>query len=188
MNTKHPIPINKEQLIEMSVKGPKSKFLLFWGHRVPADGSITKSCFSQWYPASFEVDAIHYPTAEHFMMAEKARIFDDSETLEKILQAKSPAQAKKFGRMVKNYDEQTWRKNRFLAVVQGNVAKFSQNTELKEFLLNTKNRILVEASPRDLIWGIGLAADHQHAENPHQWRGQNLLGFALMAAREQIQN
>lgn len=172
----------------MTNKGFRPKFSLFWGHKAPTDGSVTKSCFSQWYSAPFEVDGLHYPTAEHFMMAEKARVFSDSEILKKILHAENPAQAKKFGRMIKNYNEVTWRKVRLPAVIQGNIAKFNQHTELKEFLLNTKNRILVEASPVDPIWGIGLAADDDRAEKPHQWRGQNLLGFALMAAREKIKN
>ena len=139
----------------MVSKGFRPKFLLFWGHRVPADGSVTKSCFSQWYPAPFEIDGLRYPTAEHFMMAEKARLFHDSEMEEKILQAKNPYQVKKFGRMVKNYDDRAWREQCFASVVRGNVAKFSQNTELGEFLKNTNKRILVEASPVDRIWGIG---------------------------------
>lgn len=188
MNTREQIPKTHEELIEMISKGYRPRLLLFWGHRISPNNSVTKSCLSQWYPAPFEIDALYYPTAEHFMMAEKARLFEDSETLDKILLAKSPAQAKKFGRMVKNYDDRKWKEQCSTSVVKGNIEKFTQNPKLGEFLINTNKRILVEASPVDRIWGIGLAAEDPRAEDPQQWRGSNLLGFALMSARAQIQN
>ena len=119
-------------------------------------------------------------------MAEKARLFEDPERFEQILGAKSPYQAKKLGRMVKGYDDQLWKKHRFDIVLKGNIEKFNQNPELAQYLINTNQRILVEASPVDRIWGIGLAADDQRALKPAEWRGPNLLGFALIKAREQI--
>ena len=106
--------------------------------------------------------------------------------LDKILKAKSPAEAKKLGRKVSNYDENIWVENRFEIVKAGNYLKFSQNEELKNYLLNTNNRILVEASPVDPIWGIGLAHDHADANYPEKWKGLNLLGFALMEVRDEL--
>ena len=165
----------------------ESKFLFFWGHQPNEDGSISKTCFSQWWLSSFEVDNVTYKTAEHWMMAKKAELFKDHAVLEKILQAKSPAEAKKLGRQVMNYHENLWLAARFEIVKEGNHHKFSQNPELKTFLLNTKNRILVEASPVDAIWGIGMAGDHKDVMNPEKWRGLNLLGFALMEVRDELE-
>jgi ribA/ribD-fused uncharacterized protein len=90
------------------------------------------------------------------------------------------------GQEVRGFDEEIWRHHRFGIVVKGNQAKFTQNETLKVFLLNTKARVLVEASPVDRVWGIGLAEDDPHATNPEKWRGLNLLGFALMKVRVRI--
>jgi ribA/ribD-fused uncharacterized protein len=136
--------------------------------------------------APFVVGKSTYPTAEHFMMAEKARLFGDEETARLALEAPHPGAAKEAGRQVKGFVESVWQERRFGIVVEANQAKFSQNPELRDFLLATTARVLVEASPTDRIWGIGLAADDAHASNPHEWRGLNLLGFALMAARARI--
>ena len=164
----------------------ESKFLFFWGHQPNKGGSISKTCFSQWWLSSFEVDKVIYKTAEHWMMAQKAELFKDNEVLEKILQAKSPAEAKKLGREVKNYNENLWLAARYDIVKQGNYHKFSQNPELKTFLLNTKDRVLVEASPVDAIWGIGMAGDHKDVLDPEKWQGLNLLGLALMEVRDEL--
>lgn len=165
---------------------PESKFLFFWGHQPNKDGSISKTCFSQWWLSSFEVDNVIYKTAEHWMMAKKAELFNDNEVLAKIIKANSPAEAKKLGREVKNYDDKLWLANRYEIVKQGNYHKFSQNKDLKTFLLNTKDRVLVEASPVDPIWGIGMATDHKDVSNPEKWKGLNLLGFALMEVRDEL--
>ena len=122
------------------------------------------------------------------MMAEKARLFKDDKTLKKILTSSNPGAAKKYGREIKNFKEDVWDQNRFDIVVRGNKAKFEQNNKLKQFLVNTKTRILVEASPVDRIWGIGLAEDDQFSDNPEKWNGLNLLGFALMKVRSIIRN
>jgi ribA/ribD-fused uncharacterized protein len=127
-----------------------------------------------------------YATAEHFMMAEKARLFGDEDTRAQIIRAASPKLAKQLGRQVRNFKEEVWRDVRYQFVVDGNHAKFSQNPELAAFLLGTGNKLLVEASPQDSIWGIGLAADDDRAKNPEQWRGLNLLGFALMEVRQRL--
>ena len=179
------IKSNKE-LIEFISKGKKVKYVLFWGHQPSADGSITKSCFSQWYKAPFEIDGHIYPTAEHYMMAEKARLFNDESVLNRILKAKSPGEAKNLGRLVKGFNEEKWLEYRFDIVCKANYAKFSQNPKLKQFLINTGTKVLVEASPVDKIWGVGLAAADKHIYNPRLWKGLNLLGYALMMTRKQL--
>jgi ribA/ribD-fused uncharacterized protein len=166
--------------------GWEPEYLFFWGHTASDPGRVGKECFSQWYPAPFVIDAITYPTAEHFMMAAKARLFGDEKTARIALEAAHPAEAKKAGRLVKGFVESVWEEHRFGIVVAANQAKFSQSPALRDVLLATKSRVLVEASPPDRIWGIGLAATDARAGNPLEWRGLNLLGFALMAARAKI--
>lgn len=174
------------QLIEQAKRGQRLKYIYFWGHQPKKDGSIGKTCFSQWFESSFTLGGITYLTAEHYMMAEKARLFEDQETLNQIIAAKSPALAKKLGREIRNFDDRLWDVRRFNAVVEGNLAKFSQNASLRDFLLKTEDRVLVEASPVDKVWGIGMAEDHPEIENPAMWQGLNLLGFALMEVRRQL--
>jgi ribA/ribD-fused uncharacterized protein len=179
---------NNQELIDFISKGKKVKYVLFWGHQPSADGSIGKSCFSQWFNAPFEIDGHIYPTAEHYMMAEKARLFNDEAVLNRILKAQSPGEAKKLGRLVNGFIDKKWLEHRFDIVCRANYAKFSQNPKLKHFLNNTGTKVLVEASPVDKIWGVGLAATHDHIHNPRLWKGLNLLGYALMVVREQLTN
>jgi ribA/ribD-fused uncharacterized protein len=179
---------DRGDLIEAVRSGARPKYVFFWGHKPLAGGAIGKPCFSQWWSAPFEVDGVRYATAEHFMMAEKARLFGDEETRARILAAPGPAAAKQLGRSVRRFDGDRWEAERFGIVVRGNLAKFGQHPPLREFLLETRSRVLVEASPVDRIWGIGLAADDARAENPEQWRGLNLLGFALMEVRARLQD
>jgi len=166
--------------------GLRPKYLYFWGHRPRVPGQIDKSCLSNWYPASFEVDGQAYPSVEHYMMASKARLFGDQAREHQVLKASSPGEAKSIGRKVRGFEEETWRKHRFQIVTDGCVAKFLQNLDLKEFLLTTGSRVLVEASPVDRIWGIGMASDDPNSLKPSHWRGENLLGFALMQARTRL--
>ncbi|MCB9765483.1 MAG: NADAR family protein [Alphaproteobacteria bacterium] len=163
--------------------GQSFDYLLFWGHRPSKDGRIHSSCLSQWWPARFVVDGVAYATAEHFMMAGKARLFGDDEMLARILEAPSPAAAKKLGRKVRGFDEETWKAHRFDIVRDASAAKFGQDPGLRDYLLGTGDKVLVEASPYDRIWGIGLKAADPRAADPRTWQGQNLLGFALMEAR-----
>ena len=167
-------------------QGAEPRFLFFWGHQVPKDGRIDKGCFSQWYEASFIVGGERYRTAEHFMMAEKARLFGGELIRRRILDARTPGEAKKLGREIGGFDEAIWLRERFQVVVAANLAKFGQNAALRDFLVQTGDRVLVEASPVDSIWGIGLAADHLDAGRADQWPGLNLLGFALMEARARL--
>jgi ribA/ribD-fused uncharacterized protein len=166
--------------------GMRPKYLCFWGHKPESNGSVGRGCLSQWFHAPFVVEGDRFATAEHFMMAEKARLFGDEQARLAVLAAPSPAAAKALGRGVRNFDDARWNAARFDIVVRGNVAKFGQNPALRDFLLTTGERVLVEASPRDRIWGIGMGAANPDAEQPRKWRGQNLLGFALMAARAQL--
>ncbi len=176
----------KEWLLESINKGASYQFHLFYGHKESVDGAVTDSCFSQWFPADFEIDDIRYKTAEHFMMAEKARLFEDKDALSDILACATPREAKALGRKVRGFDEQVWHERRFAIVMQANRAKFTQNEGFKKRLLSTAPKVLVEASPRDRIWGIGMGQSNIDAHNPHKWRGRNLLGFALTRVRDEI--
>lgn len=164
------------------------KFLFFWGHSARPDALPGPFCLSQWFPAPFEIASVCYPTAEHYMMAEKARLFHDRAHLEQILASSNPGQAKALGRKVAGFDSAVWEKHAWGAVVAGNMAKFTQNPLLGEYLVQTGDRVLVESSPQDRIWGIGLPQDDPRAADPAQWEGENLLGFALMEVRAQLQS
>jgi ribA/ribD-fused uncharacterized protein len=121
------------------------------------------------------------------MMYRKARLFEDDSAAEQILRAPNPAAVKALGRAVRRFEQDVWERSRLAIVIDGNREKFSNNPPIREFLLATKKRVLVEASPVDRVWGIGLSADDEHAENPLKWRGLNLLGFALMLVRQELQ-
>lgn len=172
--------------IDSILKQPNPDFFFFWGHQPSRDGSILKTCMSQWWPAEFTEGGNVYKTAEHYMMAGKAKLFGDDDILEKILEKESPKDVKDLGRQIKNFDAALWDIHKFEIVKQGNRLKFSQNEALKHFLIQTKNKVLVEASPVDAIWGIGLAEDRKDASDPLKWRGENLLGFALMEVRDDL--
>ncbi|MGW4378624.1 NADAR family protein [Kitasatospora sp. NPDC004531] len=176
----------REQLVAAIASGGNPKYLHFWGHRPQRDGRIGAGSLSQWWPSPFNVDGVEYATAEHWMMAGKARLFGDEESVPRILRARTPAEAKNLGRLVIGFDQDTWVAHRFDLVVAGSVAKFGQDEQLRDYLLRTGTRVLVEASPLDRIWGIGLAADDEKANTPSRWRGLNLLGFALMEARARL--
>lgn len=162
------------------------KYLFFWGHQPGKNGQITASCFSQWFESPFTVDGQTYATAEHWMMAGKARLFNDEEILSQIMASTNPGKAKALGRKVRGFQPEEWDAAKFDIVVEGNLHKFRQIPEMGEFLKNTQSRILVEASPVDFIWGIGMAKDHPKVNDPAAWKGQNLLGFALMEVRDKL--
>lgn len=181
------LPYDLESLQKAVRRGARPDFLFFWGHTAKGPQSaLGKECFSQWYGAPFTLEGRTFATAEHFMMFRKAVLFRDQETAEEILAAESPAAAKKLGRKVRGFVQSVWNKECLEIVARGNEAKFGQNQELGAFLLRTGDSILVEASPTDQIWGIGLAESDSRATNPLKWRGQNLLGFALMIARDRL--
>jgi ribA/ribD-fused uncharacterized protein len=171
-----------KDLIEKTSKKEQLKYLFFWGHTEKSD-LVTKACLSQWYPSSFTVENKVYLTAEHWMMAKKANLFGAFDIEEEILNSVKPGKIKALGRAVKDFDHKVWEEHKFDIVVKGNIHKFTQNENLATFLLDTNERILVEASPLDRIWGIGMAQDHPSVYSPQLWKGENLLGFALMQAR-----
>jgi ribA/ribD-fused uncharacterized protein len=173
-------------LVHHLEQGGQVKYLFFWGHQPQRDGSIGAGCLSQWWPQPFTLDGITFATAEHYMMWCKARLFGDEEIAAQVPRAGHPSEAKALGRKVCDFDQQVWEERRFEIVVTGNVAKFGQHDELLAYLLGTGERVLVEASPRDRIWGIGMGASNPSAGEPSRWRGRNLLGFALMSARDQL--
>jgi len=156
-------------------------YAFFWGKEGPY------RCFSQWYPSEFRDDAgLVYCNCEQYMMAHKAALFGDTDTFQAIMNETDPAKIKKLGRLVKHFDEDIWKQNRYNIVFQGNYLKFTQNSNLKTILLGTNNRIIAEASPYDDIWGIGLRESVAKNKPRSEWPGMNLLGQALMLVRDMI--
>ncbi|OUM58393.1 hypothetical protein PIROE2DRAFT_67755 [Piromyces sp. E2] len=160
-------------------------FIFFWGHH-NKNNRVSKYCLSQWWPCKFVSNGYEYNCAEQYMMSEKAKLFEDEETFQLILKETSQKRIKELGRLVKNFNEKKWNENKTKIVVKGNLLKFSQNEDLKKFLIGTGNKILVEASPYDRIWGIGLKEDNPMVNDPIKWKGLNLLGFSLMEVRDLI--
>lgn len=169
-------PKNLQELKQLISEGQKFEYLFFYG-----------TCLSNWCPASFVIDEIEYYNSEQYMMAEKARTFGDMKMLEKILQEDDPRKVKAMGRDVANYKEAVWAECRFEKVYAGVLAKFRQNPTMKKYLLCTGNKILVEASPVDAIWGIKRGEQEHGLTNVESWRGLNLLGFLLMKVRDQLE-
>lgn len=144
------------------------------------------SPFSNWYPCRFVVDGIEFNCTEQHMMHGKAMLFGDTDVAAEVLAAAHPREHKALGRKVKNFDDHVWRRERVRIVTAGNRAKFTQNPDLLAQLLATAGTTLVEASPYDKIWGIGLDAKDPRASDPAQWKGQNLLGKLLTELRDEL--
>ncbi|GIF34905.1 NADAR family protein [Actinoplanes utahensis] len=161
--------------------GRRVKYLFFWGHQDAGRGYL-----SQWYPSVFTVEGVRFATAEHYMMWRKAVLFGDAAMAEKILAAGHPHEAKKLGGRVAGFDQAVWEEHRTPIVVAGNLAKFGGDPAMRDYLLDSGDRVLVEASPLDRVWGIGLSRDDERAADPYRWRGLNLLGFALMEVRARL--
>lgn len=142
--------------------------------------------FGQWTPSVFVVDGVRYGCTEQFMMAEKARLFGDEATRATILAAADPRDHKALGRQVAGFAQDVWERERLPIVVRGNRAKFTQNPDMRAALLATGDKLLVEASPLDRIWGVGLRADDPRIHDRARWRGLNLLGEALMQVRAEL--
>ena len=159
------------------------KYIFFWQAKENSN-EITKACLSQWYISSFKVDNIKYFCAEQYMMSQKALLFNDLDTYNKIMNSQHQNECKKLGREIKNFDHEKWDKNKFDIVTTGNIHKFQQNEQLKNYLLSTNKKILVEASPYDKIWGIGMAETDKNILDESKWKGSNLLGKALMKVRD----
>lgn len=171
---------------ELFLEKKELNYTMFWGHQPAPDGSITKSCFSQWWKSEFRSSITTYCCMEQYMMAKKAELFGDEEIRQQILQCGEPKQIKALGRKVRNFDEEVWNEVKYSIVLNGNYHKFTQNKELREFLLSTGDNIIAEASPYDGIWGIRMKQTDKDSLNPLKWKGENLLGFALMEVRDEI--
>lgn len=153
------------------------EFYFFWE---------TNSPFSQWHKCSFKAFGIDFNTAEQYMMFQKALLFNDEKTADKILKTKNQREQKMLGREVVNFDDKIWKDNARRIVYEANRYKFLQNDNLKLELLETGEKLLVEASPDDSIWGIGLRKEDKRALNHNTWQGTNWLGYVLTLLREDI--
>jgi len=153
------------------------KYVFFWN-----------GIYSQWHFSPFIVDGYEYLTAEQFMMHQKALFFGDEEIAKKIMATDRPDEQKSLGRQVKDFNVDKWSKVCLGIVYKGNYAKFTQNEELKKELMETGDRMIVEASPYDQIWGIGMGENEEGIEDPMNWKGQNLLGWSIMMVRQHLKN
>lgn len=154
----------------------------FYGH-----SRGTYRCFSNFYMSPFVLDGEKYCCTEQWMMACKAKIFPGNELLlKKIMKEKDPAKIKAYGRQVTGYDETIWSRERYNLVLKGIKEKFLQNPELMKILKSTGKALIVEASPYDRIWGVGMSASDINIKDPQKWQGENLLGQALMETRDTV--
>jgi len=129
---------------------------------------------------------MRYNCAEQFMMRQKALLFGDRETANKIMKQAEPKKQKALGREVSGFDDLVWLQHARPIVFLGNLAKFTQNPGHLKLLMGTGNRLIAEASPMDRLWGIGLAANNPLAQSQTTWEGRNWLGEVLMAVRKTI--
>jgi ribA/ribD-fused uncharacterized protein len=153
--------------------------LLFWS---------TSEIYSNWHPASFVEDGVRFANSEQYMMWRKASCFGNEALAVRMLSETNPRKLKALGREVQGFDEDVWERERLPMMIRGCYLKFSQNESMREALLATGNRTIVEASPVDAIWGIGLAEDDPRALDPTSWQGRNLLGQALMEVRRLLED
>ena len=141
---------------------------------------------SNWYLSEFKIDSIKFSSMEQYMMYKKAIVFNDNKIAKEILETKDVSKIKALGRQVSNYNDTHWNGVRQIIIYKGLLEKFSQNEDLKKRLLNTGNDILAECAVQDKIWGIGLSMKDVNRWDMEKWRGENLLGFALMMVREDL--
>ena len=142
--------------------------------------------FSIWYLSEFKVDSIQFSSMEQYMMYKKAIVFNDTKIAKEILETTDVSKIKALGRQVSNYNDTYWNGVRQIIIYKGLLEKFSRNEDLKKRLLNTGNDILAECAVQDKIWGIGLSMKDVNRWDMEKWRGENLLGFALMLVREEL--
>lgn len=154
-----------------------NKFTFFWK---------SNYVFSNWHPSVFTHDGITFNCSEQYMMYHKAKLFGDTEIMEKVMQTDSPKEQKALGRQVKNFIQEEWLEKCIPIMEDGLKSKFEQNPDMLKQLLDTGDSIIAEASPVDPIWGIGLAAEDPLAQDFSTWKGTNLLGQILMSVREKI--
>lgn len=142
--------------------------------------------FSNWAPTPFTVDGVSFSTAEQYIMYRKCLTFGDTVTAEKLLSSDSPKEQKALGREAAGYIDSVWAGIRQTVAIRGLYAKFSQDAELKRLLLGTGDAVLVECTSNDRIWACGLDRDDDDRLSADRWKGQNILGFALMEVRNML--
>ena len=165
----------------ITIDDETNEFMFFWNPE-----NTLESCLSQWTKSDFKDIAHGYNCTEQYMMAQKAIFFQDHENEKRIMETDDPFEMKKLGRKVRNFNSKEWNKVKYSIVLNGNYYKFSQNKEMRDFLIATGDKILVEASPEDKIWGVGLDKSNDDIYNLNKWKGENLLGFALMELRDEL--
>ena len=153
----------------------KEDFILFWG-----------GTYSQWCPSYFQIDGVEYNCAEQYMMAKKALLFNDFDSYREIMLEDQPSTQKALGKRVKGFDKVKWETYCRKYVYDANYAKFTQNPKMKKELMDTMGKEIVEASPEDKIWGIGLHETNPLAWDKATWQGTNWLGEAIMQVRETL--
>ena len=174
------------------------KHVAFWG-----------SAFSNFYPCEFKLERgfkdyfevsslinnttfdipdFIWKSSEQCFMAYKALMFEDIENLFKIINSETPEQAKKIGRKIKNFDDEIWSMSRKVWMERAVYAKFSQNEDLKEFILSPEfeGKDFVEGSPFDGVWGVKMDYRNPDIDNPENWNGENLLGKVLNEVRKEL--
>lgn len=176
----------KNDIICSSPSLESNQVIAFWGHRQSKSGCISKSCFSQWWMSEFYYSSSKFICSEQFMMAMKARIFNDHDNYQLIMQSSDPNEMKSIGRKVANYNQAIWDEMKYDIVFRANYEKFIQNENIKEYLLSTEDKVIIEASPVDKVWGVGLAESDERILKPELWLGENILGFAIMHVRNEI--
>ena len=158
----------------------------FFGH-TNTTGKVNQTCFSNFYPAQFVYKGYNFPTSEHALMASKAMVFWDTVRFQMIVKSDTPSSAKQYGRKVEGYTDSIWAACRYQIMTDILIEKFTQNDLMCEYLLSTGEEILVETSPYDKVWGIGMGQENRAWVDQKLWKGQNLLGFALMDTRRALQ-
>lgn len=170
-----PTPNHEEIREYQHVYEPEPEFVFFW------DGP-----YSQWAYSPFHYRGHKFETAEHYMMFSKAMFFKDHDNALRILKEPDPSEVKKIGREIPNYVEEEWARVRYDVVTIGTILKFSQNPDFYQTMVDDMGKIIVEASPYDRIWGIGLRETDSGIYNIDNWQGDNLLGYAIMRARARL--
>lgn len=151
----------------------------------------TYGCFSNWYKRDFCVFGLSnrmftYNCMEQYMMHQKAMLFDDQETADKIMEATDPGEIKALGRQAKNFNSKVWDGYKIMIVKSGLWEKFAQNPDLADILLSTGDAILAEGAAGDKVWGTGLNNRNTEATPVSEWPGQNNLGWLLMQVRDEV--
>lgn len=164
--------------------GARPGFLFFADIRAGSKETTNLTILTQWFRSPFLVDNELYHHAAHWMMVQKARLFNDPVAAVELLKMSDNKKIHERGKQISGFDQKHWEDHRYNIVMRGNLHKFTQHPALRAYLSGTYPLVLAEANPDDKVWGIGLSEDAPGASDPHLWNGHNLLGFALMEVRD----